>query len=467
VKLTLIHPCIGRHPGDTRYIRSWQMEPLAPALLAGLTPADVTIRFYDDRTETVPFDEPTDLVAMSIETYTAHRCYQIASEYRHRSVPVVMGGFHATLCSEEVSRYADVVVIGEAEAVWEELIDDFRHGTLRPVYRGNGRPSLAGVRCDRTIFRGKRYVPVTLVEAGRGCHFHCDFCAIQSYFDSTQVRRSIDDILAEIVEARTRKNFFFFVDDNITSNMREAKEFFRALIPLGIRWVSQASINAAHDEEFLDLISRSGCQGLLVGFESLDDATLRQMDKSFNTMRGGYEVALANLQRHHIRLYGTFVFGYDRDTPQTVSDTLAFALRHQLYMVAFNHLTPFPGTPLYHRLAANGQLLYDAWWMDPRYRYNTVPFRPARMEPEQLQQECLRARKQFYSLRRIAARFGNPVNRSNAFMARNYPLINLMLRREVRQRDHLPLGDAGWRGTLIPTDAAARNTRRFPSRVAV
>jgi radical SAM superfamily enzyme YgiQ (UPF0313 family) len=378
-----------------------------------------------------------------------------------------MGGFHATLCTEEVTRYADAVVIGEAEAVWAEVIDDARHGTLRSTYRGDGRPPLAGARCDRSIFRGKRYVPVTLVEAGRGCHFHCDFCAIQSYFDATQVRRPIDDILAEIVEARTRKNFFFFVDDNITSNMRQAKDFFRALIPLGIRWVSQASINAAHDEEFLDLIVRSGCQGLLVGFESLDDATLRQMDKGFNTMRGGYDVALANLQRHHIRLYGTFVFGYDHDTPQTVSDTLAFALHHRLYMVAFNHLTPFPGTPLYRRLAANDQLLYDCWWTDPRYHYNTVPFRPARMDPKELQRECLRARKQFYSFANIAARFGNPVNRSNAFMARNYPLINLMLRHEVRQRDHLPLGDAGWRGELLPTDATVRSPRASLDRVAV
>ena len=468
MRLTLIHPCIGRHAGDTRYIRSWQMEPLAPALLAGLTPPEIETRFYDDRTESVPFDEPTDMVAMSIETYTATRCYQIASEYRRRGVPVVMGGFHATLCTEEVTRYADVVVVGEAEAVWEEVLDDFRHGTLRGIYRGEGRPSLAGIRYDRSIFRGKRYVPVTLVEAGRGCHFRCDFCAIQSYFDSTQVRRPIDDILAEIVEARTRKNFFFFVDDNITSNMRQAKEFFRALIPLGIRWVSQASINAAHDEEFLDLIARSGCQGLLVGFESLDAATLQQMDKGFNTMRGGYEVALANLRRYHIRLYGTFVFGYDHDTAQTFADTLAFAQHHSLYMVAFNHLTPFPGTPLHERLAESGQLLYDAWWTDPRYRYNMVPFKPARMEPEELQRECLRARARFYSLQSIAARFMDPVNRSNAFMARNYPLINLMLRREVHQRNHLPLGDAGWQGELIRAEGAVRAVRSSSrGRVAV
>ena len=117
MRLTLIHPCIGRHAGDTRYIRSWQMEPLAPAVLAGLTPKDIDVRFYDDRLERIPYDEPTDLVALSVETYTATRCYQIATEYRRRGVPVVMGGFHATLCADEVARYADALVIGEAESV--------------------------------------------------------------------------------------------------------------------------------------------------------------------------------------------------------------------------------------------------------------------------------------------------------------------------------------------------------------
>src|SRR5689334_13517019 len=172
MRVTLIHPCIGRHRGDRSYIRTWQMEPLPAATLAGLTPRDVEIRFYDDRMEVIPYDEPTDLVAISVETYTAKRAYQIASEYRKRKVPVVMGGFHASLAPDEVARFAECVVVGEAENIWPRVIDDARHGRLEKIYRqGERRPSLKGLKPDRSIFRGKRYLPIGLVEAGRGCHF--------------------------------------------------------------------------------------------------------------------------------------------------------------------------------------------------------------------------------------------------------------------------------------------------------
>ncbi|GIK43854.1 MAG: B12-binding domain-containing radical SAM protein [Chloroflexota bacterium] len=449
MRLTIIHPCIGRRPGQP-YIGTWQMEPLPAAVIAGLTPQEVEVKFYDDRMEAIPFDEPTDLVAISIETYTAKRAYQIASDYRRRGVPVVMGGFHATLCPEEVADYAEAVVIGEAEGLWPQLIDDFRYGKLAKIYQQPERPSLAGLKPDRTIFRGKRYLPIGLVEAGRGCHFKCDFCAVQTVFNKTQNRRPVDDIIAELkAMQQEKKKFFFFVDDNITSNMRQAKEFFRALIPLKLRWVSQASINAAHDEEFLDLLVQSGCEGLLIGFESLNPENLRAMDKGFNTMKGGYEQALANLRRFGIKLYVTFIFGYDLDTPASFAETVEFARAHRFFIGAFNHLTPFPGTPLYQRLEAEKRLLYPAWWLDDGYSYNKIPFQPAQMTPEALQAGCLAARKAFYSLPSIFRRGFDPLNRPDFFMLRHFFIINAMIRAEVSQRDHYPLGDAGWRGQLL------------------
>lgn len=448
MRLTLIHPAIGRRVGQ-RYIRSWQMEPLPAALIAGLTPAGVDIRFHDDRMELIPYDEPTDLVAISVETYTARRAYQIASEYRRRGVPVVMGGFHATLCPEEVARFAESVVVGEAEEIWPEVIDDFRHGRLQPRYDGTPRRGLGALHYDRSIFRGKRYLPLGLVEAGRGCRFRCEFCAIQSFFDARHQMRPVEDIVREVKALRDSANLIFFVDDNFAADRRAARELLEALVPLRVRWVTQLSIDAAHDEQFLALLARAGCKGVLIGFESLDAPTLKQMGKGFNTMRGGYEGALANLRRHRIRVYATFVFGYDRDTPESFEQALDFALEQRFYIAAFNHLTPFPGTPLYRRLEQEGRLLYDPWWLDESYSYNGLPFRPLGMAPEQVQQLCVQTRRRFYSVGSILRRGFTPVNRADAFMFRNFFPINMMHRAEVGRRDHYPLGDAAWQGELL------------------
>ena len=147
------------------------MEPLPAAVIAGLTPADIDLRFYDDRMETIPYDEPTDGVVMSLETYTAKRAYQIASEYRKRKIPVIFGGFHATLIPEEVERYAEAVVIGEAESLWKQIIDDLRHGTLQKRYQAESRPDLTEIRIDRSIFTNKHYLPIGLVQQNPEAQF--------------------------------------------------------------------------------------------------------------------------------------------------------------------------------------------------------------------------------------------------------------------------------------------------------
>jgi radical SAM superfamily enzyme YgiQ (UPF0313 family) len=448
-RLTIVHPCVGRTRQMKRYIRTWQMECLPAATLSALAPRDVEKRFYDDRLEAIPYDEPTDVVAISIETYTARRAYQIASEYRRRGVPVVMGGFHATLCTDEVARYADSVVVGEAEGLFEQVIDDYRHGRPEPVYRATTRPPLRTTP-DRSIFQGKRYLPIRLVEFARGCRFRCDFCAIQSFFGATHNHRPVDTVLEEITRVRRPGQMIFFIDDNLTSGMAEARELMEALIPLRIRWVSQTAINVAHDDRTLDLMRRSGCQGVLIGLESLRADSLKQMNKSFNLMAGGPAVALANMRRHGLSVYGTFIFGYDHDTPATLNEAVDFAIEQGLFIAAFNHITPFPGTPLYRRMEDEGRLLYEAWWLDPRYRYNMIPFQPATMSPEDLARLCLDARRRFYGWSSILRRAGAAVNRRNPFVIWNHFAINALHHWDVEGRSGLPLGDETWQGELIP-----------------
>lgn len=430
------------------YIRTWQMEPLAAATLAALAPEDVELRFHDDRLGRVPTDEPTDLVAMSVETYTARRAYQLASDYRRRGVPVVMGGFHPSLCPEEVARYADSVVVGEAEGVFPQVIDDYRHGRAERIYR-SPRRAIGRVRPDRRIFAGKDYLPVTLVESVRGCRFACRFCAITSVYQATARRRPIDLVVEELRTVARRDRLVFFVDDNIISDLPGAKELFRAIAPLGLRWVSQASINVAHDEEALALMRRAGCQGVLVGFESLDAAALRAVGKGFNLARGGAPAAMRNFHRHGIRVYGTFIFGYDHDRPKHFGEAVDFARDTGMFIAAFNHLTPFPGTPLYRELEDAGRLLYPAWWLEPGYRYNDLPFRPLRMDAAEVRERCVAARRSFYSWPGIARRLRHRVHWRDARMFWGYLLINAMHRKDVDGRNGLPFGDADWRGELL------------------
>ena len=228
---------------------------------------------------------------------------------------------------------------------------------------------------------------------------------------------------------------------------------------MNIKWISQASMHAAHDREFLQLMKASGCQGVLVGFESLDEDTLRAMKKGFNFQHGGYEQALLNFREFGIRLYPTFILGYDEDTEQTFQRAVSFALKHRFYIAAFNHLTPFPGTPLYERLQSEDRLLFERWWLDPRYRYGMVPFQPKKLSPQAVQEYCVAARKKFYSLSSIFRRsLDFQVNSSNAFMWSKFFMMNLMMRREVMEREGYPLGDISYRGPsiVLPPSVSSR-----------
>ncbi len=449
--LTMIHPAIG-HKKGSKYIRTWQMESLPAATIAGLTPDDVDISFYDDRMEKIPYHLPTDAVVISIETYTAKRAYQIASQYRKRKIPVIMGGFHATLMPEEVTQYAEAVVVGEAEPLWAQVIEDLKKSNLQRVYRSEKRPGLENIKPDRSIFKGKKYLPIGLIETGRGCPHSCDFCAIASFFDSSHRSRPVDDIVQEILSLKKEKNVFFFVDDNFIGNKKHAKELMRALIGLNVRWITQMSIDGAWDDELLELMDRSGCMGVLIGFETLNSDNLALMNKDFNASHGGYIKALEKLNQYNIRIYATFVFGYDHDTRESFEETVKFAIEQKFYIAAFNHLTPFPSTPLYEKLKSEGRMIYSNWWLDDNYRYNDVPFNPKNLLPQEITDLCVESRYEFYSVKSIFKRVLSATNRKNGFMLRNYFPINWMHRSDVSGRNGYPLGDENFKGDLIKVD---------------
>jgi radical SAM superfamily enzyme YgiQ (UPF0313 family) len=430
MKITFIRP----HLNDKGAADA--MEPLVFAILAAQTPPDVEIAFFDDRLEPIPYADPTDLVALTVETYTAQRAYQIAARYRQHGVPVVMGGYHPTLLPEEVLQHAGTIVIGDAEGIWPQIVRDAQAGCLQRVYQRPIQRPLDGLQLDRSIFQGKRYVSATMVQYGRGCRFACDFCSIHAFYHHTLRQRSVHEVVAEI-EAAGRK-FVVFVDDNLFSIPRRTEALFRALIPLNIRWFCQVSIDLAHHNNLLDLMAQSGCIAALIGLESLDEHNLHQMNKGWQTRHGEYAAILKKFHRRGIMLYGTFVFGYDYDTPGTIERTLEFAIDSKLAIANFNPLTPTPSTKLYDRLQAENRLIFKRWWLDPNFRYGQALFHPRGMTADELTEGCFRARQTF---NRYSSIFRRAVgNCHSPYHLGIYLAANLVSRKEIYRKQGVYLG---------------------------
>lgn len=450
MKITFIMPNLGCLE-DGAYIDEGSMEPLPLAVLAGLTPPDVECVLYDDRIEPIPYDEPTDLVAISVEIYTARRSYEIAAEYRKRGVPVVLGGMHPSLAPRESLEHADAVFIGDAESQWATVVEDARRGRLRRLYRA--QPGIAqhgGVRPRRDLFRGKSYLPVTLLQFSRGCRFACTFCAISSYFDKQHFVRRTAEVLDEI--AAQERKFLFFVDDNLLSDHAAAKAFLRELIPMRVRWVSQASIDMTDDPELMQLLVDSGCIGNVIGFESLQRESLRSMAKgpalrsrtraSSGSSWDRYAGAVAILREHHLQTWAAFTLGHDHDTPASVRETADFALENKFCFGAFNILMPYPATPLYDRLAREGRLLFDGkWWLHPAYRFNHATFVPTRMTPEELTEACWEARRRWNSPSSVWRRLWDfQTHLSSPVRTLIYLSYNPIYRKETLKKQGMRLG---------------------------
>ncbi len=442
MKITLIKPTIGTKKNNM-YVDEGRMEPLQLGIIAALIPKDIDVVLYDDRMENIPFDESTDAVMITVETFTAKRAYEIADEYIARGVIVIMGGMHAKLAPDEVMEHCGSIILGDAENILPQVITDMRNGMLQKIYNcGVSTSPQSNCQARRDIFEGKGYLPISLIQFSRGCIHGCNYCASSVYFNKNHYCRAVEEVVAEIKSQR--RKFIFFVDDNIVADIEKAKTLFRALIPLKINWVSQGTVNMVYDDELMELIVKSGGMGFVIGFESINPESIDLMNKSINKTGGvdKYKAEISKLRKWGLQTWAAFTVGHDTDTMESIKRTVDWALKNKFTFAAFNILMPYPSTPLYEKHQSEGRLLYDGkWWLHNEYRFNYASFIPKNMTAQELTEISFYCRKKFNHPLSILYRMFEPsTNMRTMKKFITYWLYNPLFRREVYKKQELKFG---------------------------
>ena len=360
--------------------------------------ADIVIinENVDDR---VDFDAPADIVGITVTVDTLPRAAEIAAEYRRRGVPVVAGGIQITCCPSSARDSFDVLCIGFAEGTWPAIMRDLREGCLKKEYSCLRLAPEQALSPAYDLIDSRKYLFVNVVSTGRGCPFKCEFC----YNSSANIRNSffnrhIDDVLADI-RALGRRHIMF-IDDNFIGNPAWTREFLERLKPMGIKWNAAVSANVVELPGMLDLMKESGCQGLFIGFESLNPQSIASANKGQNVI-WRYEYLIEEIHRRGIMINASFVFGLDDDDPSTFRRTAEWIMKQKIETVTSHILTPYPGTAQYRRMEESGQITdYD----QRHYTTSNVVYTPSRMTAEQLRQGYLWIYREIYSWKGIFRR---------------------------------------------------------------
>jgi len=391
------------------------MPELALYILQGLTPQEHHVTIIEEETELVDLEHDCQLVGISCMTANAPRAYELCKEFKDRGKTVILGGVHPTILPDEASQYADSIVVGEAEGVWEELISDFQNNNLKKKYHNPNADLVKYVPKDFKRILKRRLFNLIPIMTTRGCPYNCDFCCVTNLFGKKIRHIPIENIVLDIKNSGAKN--FMFLDDNIIGHPKYAKELFKAIKPLKIKWVGQASVSLlVEDDELMQLAADSGCKALFMGIESVSEESLKTMRKSITEI-ANLENALKKIKKMGILIHASMVFGFDSDSKEIFNDTLRFLIKNKVSTVSFNVLTPYPGTKVHEDLKNENRLTTTDW---KYYDHNTVVFEPKNMTGFELQNYKYITRKKFYSIASVLKRLIGNLYSPTIFLATNF-----------------------------------------------
>ncbi len=396
MRLLLIQPSRFRNGRLDRRKRRWLLGMTLP-YLAALTPRDIQVQIKDDLLEEITFREEADLVALTFMSHQAPRAYQLAAGFRQRGIPVVMGGFHATLAPEECQEHADALVLGEAEEAWPRLLWDFQAGSLQPRYQSPKLSDLKNLPVPRyDLLDLKRYKLLNIPsQTTRGCPYACNYCEVTQVYGGKFRHRPVDEVIHEIKEIRrvTQSDFIYFVDDNFVANRRHAMAIMEQIIPLKLIYGCLATANVGDDPEVLDLMARSGCLHVNIGMETISPESLKAINKKQNKIKD-YERQFRALRDRGIGFSVNVMFGLDGDRPDIFETTVDFLIRVKAPVSFMFILAPRPGTKVRDQLLQENRIFDHNW---ANYCGFKVVYQPRHMSVRELEEGYWRANRKFYS----------------------------------------------------------------------
>lgn len=409
MKILLVSPIRDHHQFSNNGLF---IPQLSLFILQGLTPKRHELKIVEEEYMELDLNEDCDVVGISCMTSNAYRGYRIADAFREKGKKVIMGGVHPSLLPEEALEHSHAVVIGEAEGVWEKILEDIESNNLQRTYQEPNPDLDRYIPKDFSTLPKNRFYNLIPIQTSRGCPYNCDFCCVSDIFGKKIKQVPVEIVVRDIESSKSRN--YIFLDDNIIGDKKYAKELFKALIPLKINWVGQSSISFARDIELMKLAKKSGCKGLFIGLESVVE-TNNQRYKKLKNLEDTKQ-SIKKILKMGIIIQASVIFGFDEDTHETFGQTIKFLIKNRLSIAAINVLTPYPGTQVFKELKEEGRLLHEKW---EYYDHHTVVFQPKNMMPLELQIGKIKAKTSFSSIPSILKRLIGNLRMPGVYLATN------------------------------------------------